>query len=148
MLGCFASHEILKRARHLRRFGAVFPFNFIVIIDAEAWLMAQPCPLNFICSVQAAMHIRVVTFVIETQRLDHRTRLLRRRRVVKINQRVLAPAGPGSENLPAPRSNQSARWKHDAQLKCAARSAARHFIYALLASDGCSPFFGGNIDNL
>ena len=27
MLGCFASHEILKRARHLRRFGAVFSFQ-------------------------------------------------------------------------------------------------------------------------
>jgi hypothetical protein len=26
----------------------LFPFNFMVIIEAEAWLMAQPCPLNLI----------------------------------------------------------------------------------------------------
>ena len=28
----------------------LLPFSFIVIIEAEAWLMAQPCPLNLISS--------------------------------------------------------------------------------------------------
>src|SRR5204862_336204 len=26
----------------------LFPFSFIVIKEAEAWLMAQPCPVNLI----------------------------------------------------------------------------------------------------
>lgn len=38
--------------------------------------------------VQTSMHIRVVVFVIGTQRLDDRARLLRRRRIIEINQRM------------------------------------------------------------
>ena len=34
------------------------------------------------------MHIGVVVFVIGVQRLDHRARLLRRRRVIEVNQRM------------------------------------------------------------
>ena len=40
--------EILKALPKAEASSRVLPFNFIVIIEAEAWLMAQPWPLNLI----------------------------------------------------------------------------------------------------
>ena len=54
LLRSFASHQIVKGIGDISVASSrLFPFSFIVIIEAEAWLMAQPCPVNLMSCKRA-----------------------------------------------------------------------------------------------
>jgi hypothetical protein len=46
-VGC---HKIVKCSSISITSARLLPFNFIVINEADAWLMAHPCPLNLMSS--------------------------------------------------------------------------------------------------